>query len=98
MSILSTALFEQYSLLLLQEIAGDPAGVDVQSNMSTAVYRQNTLTLLKYIAQNGGGGGTGARGATGATGDQGPAGLPGTNAPTFAPNLTYATGAIVTYP
>ena len=60
MSILSTALFEQYSLLLLQQIAGDPAGVEVQSNMSTAVYRQNTLTLLQYIATHGGGGGLGS--------------------------------------
>jgi len=100
MSILSTALFEQYSLLLLQQIAGGAAGVDVQSNMSTAVFRQNTLILLQYIATHGGGGGggTGATGATGATGMQGPSGLPGTNAPTFVPTATYTTGAIVTYP
>jgi hypothetical protein len=95
MSILSTANFEEYSLLLLQEIAGASGGVEVQSNMSTAVYRQNTLTLLQYIAANGISGGTGA---TGATGVQGPSGLPGTSAPTWAPNLAYTTGAIVTFP
>jgi hypothetical protein len=95
MSILSTANFEEYSLLLLQDIAGSSGVVDIQSNMSTAVYRQNTLTLLQYIAANGISGGTGA---TGATGVQGPSGLPGTNAPTWAPNLAYTTGAIVTLP
>lgn len=97
MSILSTALFEQYSLLLLQQIAGDPAGVDVQSNMSTAVYRQNTLILLQYIATHGGGGG-GGTGATGATGVQGPPGIPGAAAPAFSPTASYEAGAVITYP
>jgi hypothetical protein len=98
MSILSTALFEQYSLLLLQQIANNPAGVEVQSNMSTAVFRQNTLALLKYIAENGGGGGgTGATGATGATGVQGAPGIPGSIAPQFSPTATYQSGAVVTF-
>lgn len=94
MSILSTALFEQYSLLLLQQIANNPAGVDVQSNMSTAVYRQNTLILLQYIATHGGGGG-GGTGATGATGVRGSTGVTGTAGATGATGIgtVGATGA-----
>ena len=92
MSILSTALFEQYSLLLLQQIANNPAGVDVQSNMSTAVYRQNTLILLQYIATHGGGGG-GGTGATGATGARGATGVAGTVGATGATG-TGTAGAV----
>ena len=73
--------------------------------MSTAIYRRNTLALLKYIAENGGGGGggtgatgaTGVAGATGATGVQGAPGIPGSIAPQFSPTATYQSGAVVTF-